>query len=783
MSMRPIELARMCWIAGVACSAIALVGCGGVDPRAGSAVEPDSVDDVLGTDPVAEVPGDDPQSVDDVTPDDGSGPENDGENAVPDVRVSVVVRNPNEAAVDVVALFTRGGITVNVSFVTVQPESESVIHGPGESDEITLRGVSDGSLSFSPVTLARGIDFDLERPALFVIELVEGDGGDSGVDEPDPFGGSGSSPDPDHESDVPPSIELLEPARDVTLPLGSPLVVRWTDFSPTPANIVISFVAVEGDRKAFAVSSPLAERGDGLNDQTEILVQGVPPGEYLVIAEIANENRAAQSVAPGRILVVMDELNDAPIIRIVQPTEPSRHAVPSALFVAWEDSDDDDNASIRFRLEQTRLGGDRLVYEFPTIYWEDPDDPSSESAELALLGALPGVYDLVAHISDGELSGTSRVQGAVEILAEPLNDLPSLSIVEPSGTIETRRGESLMLSWTDADRNDNAVITLMLDPDLQGGDLDGDEVVVASSIPEDPDGPGDRFALTIPNHLSPGQYRAAGRITDGAATAISFAPGLVRIGVIPGAPGPTPSLSIERLAPPLALRAGDVFHLDIVVANAPAGDLMVTMANDRSRIAVYAARIPADVHDVVSVEVDTAVLGLPNDHPVRWFDVEASLTDDTGLIATAFVAAGVWIRQELRILHVDHAGMGCDEPRGPNEPPLERSLTIEWYGGGFLTGGSVMAPVAFWLVRDGDGFRGDPLGAEGLHYLLHETVESPGVVQQTAIQPSRLVGIPDGTYAVVAVVEHPDFGRLVEVYPNLIEVCTDGAFGAIGVLP
>ncbi len=776
MAMRPIGLARMCLIAGVAFSAMALVGCGGVDPRAASVLEPDAPDDVSEPGSGVPAPVDDPQSVDDVAPPEGGAEDPTGSGDPPDGQVAVRVRNLHPLPADVTALFLSGGVTIHIALVTVPAHAESVIAGPADSEQIALSG-RQGGQDLVTVVLRRGEDFDLLTQAIWVVELPQSEPGDPG----DSSGGDPGSGDPPAQGgapgDAPPSIELMQPARDQSVTLGSTIAVAWTDFSPTPATIVIRLIDVEGTGEAVPISPPLAERGDGLNDQTEVIVQGVAAGEYLVVAEISAEGRTAQSVAPGRVRVTEDQFNDAPTVRILSPVEPMWFSGTADFDVVWEDEDDDDDAIIEFRLEEARSDGGRTTYPVSGTFREDPDGLGEDAASLMLIGMLPGTYDLVAHISDGELAGSHRVPGVIEIVVEPLNDYPTLALREPAAAVSVLPGREVVVAWVDSDQNDNALITLMLDPDQIGTDLDGDEIILAASISEDPDGVADRLRVTLPGNLPPGEYRLAGSITDGDASAVSFAPGGVRVGVQPENPPPDPSLTLDGLSPPLALRMGDVFHVSVVIADAPAGELTMTLANDSTPIEVFRAQVPAAGRAVVNVEVDSDVLELANDYPIRWFNVTATLTGAAGVVLSDTVPAAVWIRQELSILGIDYVNIECDQPRQPNEPPVERGMSIRWYGGGYLTGGVAPAPVEFWLARDGAWPPDDPSGGNGLHHMLFKTVESPGVTQETWVAWSQFVVVPPGHYAVLGVVDHPDFGQLVEVYPMLIEICQGDVFG------
>src|SRR3989304_5151081 len=108
------------------------------------------------------------------------------------------------------------------------------------------------------------------------------------------------------------------------------------------------------------------------------------------------------------------------------------------------------------------------------------------------------------------------------------NDPPLLVLLEPASDVDVEIGRSLLVRWTDSDANDDARISLLLDPDLGNVPLDGDEVLLVASLGENEDGPGDQITLGIPAGVIEGHYRLVGAITDGLTQTLTAAPGLVR---------------------------------------------------------------------------------------------------------------------------------------------------------------------------------------------------------------------------------------------------------------
>ena len=86
---------------------------------------------------------------------------------------------------------------------------------------------------------------------------------------------------------------------------------------------------------------------------------------------------------------------------------------------------------------------------------------------LTLTDVLPGLFDLVGRISDGELEGVARVERVVRVLPEPENDPPMLVLTQPAAGVEVEigPGDSFLVAWEDSDADHNARISILLDPD------------------------------------------------------------------------------------------------------------------------------------------------------------------------------------------------------------------------------------------------------------------------------------------------------------------------------
>lgn len=431
------------------------------------------------------------------------------------------VRNESDSRADVTIRFLRDGVVVHLAFVRVPAETSTTVVTAESAEEVELFGV-DGRGRVLPAALyVYGVDFDGTKPAEYVVEGLRPADPEPETPVPDPVG--------------PISLSMLEPVEDVSLRAGSLLLIRWDDANASAsATVQIRLEADSATASARVVplGPAIGAALDGLNDQLMAVVQDVPEGTYRVVGRLDDGNRSVSAAAPGLVRVIPSPMNEAPSIRIKEVTagdDGVRNG--DAITVSWEDADADDNATVTFRLEAPSAAGIARAFSVGPPIAEDPDGPTADSARLVLIDVLPGLYDLVAAIDDGELAGEDRAERVVRVLPARDNEAPQLLLLEPQSDLVLEAGMGFLARWVDADANDNARISLHLDSGLNGAGLGSEVLVMQEGISEDPDGADDQRYLTIPHGTRPGVYRLAGIIEDGAVEVVTHAPGLIRVEV------------------------------------------------------------------------------------------------------------------------------------------------------------------------------------------------------------------------------------------------------------
>lgn len=746
-------------------------------------------------------------SVSDVTS--GSGGEGGTEFPLPSDAIRSRVRNESSSGADITMKFRRDGEIVHIAFVRVVPGTITTVTSPEMARSVELTGLDGKGHALADKIFNYGVDFQDGVPAEYVIrdpaqppsgggpppqDNPDGsDGGNDGTDTggtppdptvpPDPTptpggGSSGSGPPP-----VELSLRLLEPATNVTVLIGSTVAVQWDDAGGSTSAKVRIYLRAMGDSNQSNWTGLSAEIGaalDGLNDQIEALIADIDAGEYEVVGVLSDSGaKDIIAIAPGHIIAKTTPRNVAPSITLSsQNIAAVRNG--ESIQVQWTDDDPDDDAQITFTLvseDSSETGGN--VFTFTETFDEDPEGPQGDSAQLAIDGVIPGLYTLVATINDGELSGSDRLTSAVYVLPDRQNDPPKFEMLEPAVDVDGEDG--FAARWTDSDDNDNAQISLLLDPDWRNVPLDGDEYLLAGSIAEDPDGSADEMQLQLPTRIPNGVYALVAVINDGLVQVMVRAPGLVYVGRSTddesGTPGPGGTIGDDVGATPL----GTITTLELA-------DYVVDGTSDPLSVhIVYSGELPSrqqlfltnvayggetriDVTPVAAigpaknVYYAVSLNSVPNEAWPRSFDLETQLVYSNGAISTFRSMRPIWIRQQVEIVSAEMIRYSCPISGGTSDAPPFSGLQITWYGGGFQETDSTQ--VQFWLSKDGvvpQAQLSDPR-----HRLLGQAPASPNLQRTIQIPIALILGSggvadapPDGGVASIA--EHGDY-RLFNVY-------------------
>jgi len=679
----------------------------------------------------------------------------------PEEAIRARVRNESALRADVTLRFIRDDAIAHSAFLRVRSSTITTVESRKSADIVQAFGLDETGDVLPSVTFVFGVDFDEDTPAEYIIP----------ADIPD----EPPSDEPIPDDVQPPTIKVLEPANDETLTLGSTLMVRWTYTTASQEAVVRIYMQradATGTEDRTQVGPTVPAALDGAAGELSIILQDIDPGLYRIVGEINDGAEAVTAVAPGWVEVVSEVDDAAPSITILSPLEETELYEGKVLSIAWRVEGDEDNATVTFFLvtaEETAGTEEPIVIGSPLC--DDPDADGVCWAELAMAGVRPGLYDLVGQIDVGGVVEAHRVAGVVRIL----NDEPQLTFLEPADDFELDPGESFDVVWTDSDDNDNARILLLLDPDLNGVGLDGDEVLLVPPLDEDPDGTSDTTTVEIPTGVPKGVYRLAGTISDGIAEVYARAPGLIYFGVCMPQ---DPELVLTVDDAPLKRRLGETIEVELETSDVPidAGvRFYLSKVGSGGTVSAEMHTASVNLHGVNVLAISSFEPVIPNEGWPRQFDLVVEV-EVCGTLYSTTAPDSVWIRQEVEVTNVEVVSYTCRQGRDAQCPGLE----VKWYGGGFEEQ-EPHADVQFWLSDDGEV---PPDGAQdNTHRIIHRASESPNVDQEAQLILTRIIiyelpegnqlGCPRGLgdYKLVTVVEPPDFGRIISSYPDWIGVC------------
>lgn len=717
-------------------------------------------------------------SVGDVTEGNNQDNPDDGGASFSEVRARV--RNESSARADVTLRFIRGSDVVHLAFIRVLPDSITTVTSPESVETVELSGVDETGRALQNAVYVFGVDFDVSKPADYLVR--------------DPSEPTRPTPEPEPVTQV--RLSLLAPASPVTVTLGGTLTARWTDEASTAGSLTLSLRPLNGANagQSSAVGPALGVALDGINDELTFIVQGVEPGAYQLVGRLEDGARVRTATAAGSIQVVRDPENAAPTIQLRGSAFPGILSEGESFSIAWDDDDPDDNATITFELIAPGNGeavGHSVALGPPIA--ENPDGPVADAASFVVRGSLPGLYDVVATIDDGALLGSSRLEKAIRVLPARENDPSQLTLLQPDADFDLEPGRSFLVRWEDADANDDARISLLLDPDLGNGPLDGDEILLAVALSENSDGVGDQLLLGVAADTALGNYRVVGIITDGLTESMTRAPGVLRLkapsvsnentndnannntntntndngndngsdngngnangndntgsgggiiivplpgGVVPVVT-PLDTPQADEVVVPTNETVTYVVDADVVYRPSRASS-RIYLSNlafgGAVRTDVTPDGFPPEAVDPADVRVELRTDLIPNVAWPRKFNIEVE-TVSNGILTLDVSPTPIWILQRVEIVAVSLSQASClSASEIASGKPV--NLQFQWFGGG-VDEVPPNTQIGFWLTTDGRVPEGGVADAD--HRLLAQPPASPNRLQTTTVDLAEVL--------------------------------------------
>ena len=273
-----------------------------------------------------------------------------------------------------------------------------------------------------------------------------------------------------------PSINLIEPAENLTVVQGQTVTVQWSDADADDnAQIQLAYDPDDtaqpwtNDNHAFMTETALSEDPDAASDEFIWNTTAVPAATYTIWAWITDATNNAYSRAVGRVTVEAQQLQ----IQMTQPDQNLTVTAGQSVALAWTDE--------TFDLENTVI---RLAYDI-----DDNDTPWSNENHTFITAtpldgqadgdsdqfqwdtsAVPtGTYTVWAWLTDTVTNAYSRATGRVTVL-EPsaMPGAPDLLAETDDGVADDDNITSfdnsaapLALSFLVADTVPGATVTIL----------------------------------------------------------------------------------------------------------------------------------------------------------------------------------------------------------------------------------------------------------------------------------------------------------------------------------
>ncbi len=365
-----------------------------------------------------------------------------------------------------------------------------------------------------------------------------------------------------------PKLTFTQPTDDVTVVIGSTVMIAWNaedaEDNVVDINLYVDLDTDHENGNETLIKADADNSGSWPWDPEQ--ESELVPGRYFLVARVddgvraddtsGNPTRPAVYEAEGAITVQAHP--DDPTIVLTKPLAAVTATVGQTVAIRWKDENTTADTKIVLRYDDdpkpNQDGADELNEDEKTIQADlaaEPDDDEDQHEwdwhpdQIAEQAVPAGDYYIFAYIDDdgdpldGSLDAVAVANGKVTIP----NTAPDLEFVKldpdadddytnafdlGSENAEVVPGTSPRITWHDRDPEDDAKITLLIDPDETDHENGNEiELFLAHDLSEDTDnGPGGEdgdsqydWSLTRKADGSPvddlGQYTLFARIDDG----------------------------------------------------------------------------------------------------------------------------------------------------------------------------------------------------------------------------------------------------------------------------
>ncbi len=379
--------------------------------------------------------------------------------------------------------------------------------------------------------------------------------------------------------DIAPVIAITAPANNIVVTQGDAVTLAWSDDDPdSNATIALYYDTDNSGADGVLIIDSLSE--DDTLDSFSWNTASTAAGTYYIYAIIADSSNSSTVYSNANITIDNPNVDQAPLIDITEPASNITVANGASVTISWNDIDPDSNASIALYYDIDNTGADGTL-----IVSGLEEDSETDSYLWDTTGIADGTYFVYAIIDDTNNSSTDYAAGSITVETAIINQPPTINLTSPASNINSDGSAPVLISWTDADPDDNANIALYYDVDSSGAD----GTLIIEGINEDD--ATDSFNWNL-SGLADGQYFVYAIISDGSESAISYAAGSVNLDTTVA--NQAPSIEIQSPATDATVTVGDIVNISWIDAD-PDSNANISLYYDTDNAGEDGVLIVADL--------------------------------------------------------------------------------------------------------------------------------------------------------------------------------------------
>lgn len=305
------------------------------------------------------------------------------------------------------------------------------------------------------------------------------------------------------------ATSVTTPEADRTILAGTAISVRWGLVNRTGQEAT---VIIEAERRDDRSRTKIFEQTTFetlIARTTSWDTTDFPSGDYAVLVRAAVGELTAEAGSPGRIFI-----NAPASFRFTAPTTDTTLPLNGTVTIAWTafDGDGDGRVTIGVDVDANHdSGNERTILADRTLPRTSTADSFNWDGRDTSGEILPAAtYNVFADVTDS--LHEAAVVEALATITTP-NSQPSFAFTGLASDVTVGSGDSVTITWTASDADDDVFVTILIDDDESDDDAtDSTPATVIVARQNDADGDGEASWDTT--GFASGEYFVQARVED-----------------------------------------------------------------------------------------------------------------------------------------------------------------------------------------------------------------------------------------------------------------------------